>query len=473
MRASSSSIRLRAVTGMVVTMVMLGSLAVSAQAQAQPPSSDPGSGPVKPSGFRVVGHTDLGGGGFNAQISTHRGYAYVGGWGRRPPGGEPDPSVCPSLGVRAVSLADPAQPELVSSFANGTEGEAELADTWTDKAAVQRFRGRDIAAVGVHNCLPDAFRGFGLWDVTDPTEPERLALVRSDDRDFGVQELWLERRGKRLYLYTTTPQSELSTSEIDPETGEEFPGTPDFQIWDVTRPAHPVKVGEWGAWAELGIRPQYEDENGVPRTSLTRSVTGAVQGDRNLVYVPYFDTGTVILDVEDPSNPTFLGRTEFEPHEAGRAHSIWLAQGGEIMIETSEPLQPQAHPALEYAWGYTRIYDISDPANPVRLAAFEMPSTRQDPPPGPGFWGVHDPKVRGNTLYLSYYAEGVVAVDISQPSQPKRIAQFVPPAAPDPTGAFCPGAECAATWGVDLHGDLVVASDTVSGLWVLKLRGRG
>jgi hypothetical protein len=452
----SASVRLVAVVTVAV-FAMLGTPAASGQAS---------------SGLEVVGHHDLGGGGFNAQISAHKGHAYVGTWAS-PQVVDGELVGCPSFGIRVVSLADPSQPEVVASFADRDEGAGELADTWTEKAAVERFGGRDIAAVGVHNCTDAAFHGFGLWDVTNPSAPERLALVPSEGADFGVQELWLERRGGKLFLYTTYPLSELSTATTDPDTGELIPGVPDFQIWDVTDPTDPVKVGEWGAWAELGIEPQFTDANGVPRLSLTRSVTGAIMGDKNLVYVPYFDAGTIILDVSDPSNPMFLGSTlsEFEPDEARRAHSIWLADGGNVMIETSEPLQPQAHPALEYAWGHIRIYDISDPTQPMRLSSFEVPSTRQDPPPGPGFWGVHDPKVRGSTMYVAWYAEGVVVADIGDPSQPQQVDQFVPPATADPTGAFCPGAECAAVWGLDLHHDLVVASDTVSGLWILERGG--
>lgn len=455
--------RLRVVLGITATALLVGS--TTASAHAGRPTGEGLPGQIT-GDLEVVGHHDLGGDGFNAQITAHRGHAYVGGWGRYTPPDAP-PRPCPSHGIRVVDLADPSQPEPVATFADGEEGEAELADTWTEKASVRKFRGRDIAAVGMHNCNDDAFRGFGLWDVSDPSAPERLALVRSHEPGVGgVQELWLEQRGPKLYLYTTHPLSELSTAEPDPDTGELVPGTPDFQIWDVTDPTDPVRVGEWGAWAELGIEPQFVDENGVTRLSLTRSATGAVAGPRNLVYVPYWDSGTMILDVSDPTNPTLVGKTEFEPQEAGKAHSIWLARGGNIMIETSEPSSAQMHPSLEVAWGYTRIYDISDPTDPVRLSSFEMPSTRVEDP-GPGFWGVHDPKVRGNTMYLSYFAEGLVLADISRPDQPEQIAQFVP-SAPDPTGFFCPGEECAATWGVELHRDLILLGDTISGIWVLK-----
>jgi hypothetical protein len=61
------------------------------------------------------------------------------------------------------------------------------------------------------------------------------------------------------------------------------------------------------------------------------------------------------------------------------------------------------NPEVETGWGYGHIYDISDKANPVELATLKLPSTHQFPPPGPGDFTIHDPKVVRDTLYLSWY----------------------------------------------------------------------
>lgn len=469
-RAGGSRRRL-AVGATLAALMLTGGTVGPVQARPGDPATGPASGSSVD--LEVLGHNDLGDG-LTAQVTAHRGHAYVGSWATQRPaqGGDVDPSTCPSVGVRIVDLSDPTEPEVVSSIADGAEGDGELFGSWTEKAAVEGFRGRDIAAVGAHNCTADSFHGFGLWDVSDPANPQRLALVPTEpvaegvQSPSGVQELWLDRRGNELFLYITVPFSEQDTG--DPDAG--IPGTPDFQIWDVTEPTDPVKVGEWGAWTELGIPPVSTDENGVTRSSFTRSVTGPVLGDQDLVYVPYWDSGTMILDVSDPSDPTLVGRTQVESNEAGNTHSVWLADDGNIMIETFEVGSPNEdqNDAIEFAWGHPRIYDISDPSNPVRLSSFELPSTRQDPP-DPGFLGVHDPTVRGSTMFLSWFGEGVVVADISDPTEAKLLDQFEP-SGTDPTGIFCGsvGAECAATWGIELHKDLVLASDTLSGLWVLK-----
>jgi LVIVD repeat len=73
----------------------------------------------------------------------------------------------------------------------------------------------------------------------------------------------------------------------------------------------------------------------------------------------------VILDISDPTRPSFLGRTEFAPHEEGNAHSAWLGKHEDLLIQTDEDFDPAPSDGIEQSWGYPRIFDISDPANPV------------------------------------------------------------------------------------------------------------
>jgi hypothetical protein len=78
--------------------------------------------------------------------------------------------------------------------------------------------------------------------------------------------------------------------------------------------------------------------------------------------------------------------------------------------------------------------------------------------------------VLGPTAYFSWYSQGVVAADVANPANPRFLARFLPPQAADRESLLCPGKRCTAVWGVDVAGQYVVASDLVSGLWVLRLR---
>ncbi|MPZ89890.1 MAG: hypothetical protein GEU81_17940, partial [Nitriliruptorales bacterium] len=373
-------------------------------------------------------------------------------------------------GVRAISLKDASNPTLLSTFAD-VAGEPDVAGTWTEKTIVQRvstrnFKG-DLAAVSFQNCSANdttSFRGFGVYDVSDPANPRRLALVPTASR--GSHEIWLESRPGGAYVYTAVQRAEERTSPDGVTPGPEK----DFQVWDVSNPAEPAQVAQWGIWEELGLHPNTPQDGG--RTGQTHSVIG----DGRYAYLSYWDLGTVILDMRDPARPVFRGKTSFTPAEDGNAHSAAILPSGKIMIQNDEDFSVRpTTPGRETAWGYSRFYAIDETGPdglivPRQLATFELPTTRQNPAPDAGDYTVHDPKVRGNTVFYSWYAEGVVAVDVAglrNGREPRMVAQWKPPLPnPDPSGGL---PDTGQVWGVALEGNLVLASDQNSGLYVLRL----
>jgi hypothetical protein len=425
---------------------------------------------------RLLGHADPGGG-FNADVFLFGRTAYLASWGTSAPEGFAPDAFCPSQGVRAYSMRDPRHPQRLSTFADAAT-EPDLAGTWTEKVIVRRVRTEQfqgvVAAVSVQNCVEDAFRGFALYDVTDPASPHRLALYETPDAG-GSHEIAFKQVGDHAYVYTAVILSELTTSpDFDPEAfAADTPGEPDFRIIDASDPRDPVQVGAWGAWAELDVYPLAgqgtEPANFVHSVIINRSGTKA--------FLSYWDLGTVILDIAEPGDPRFIGRTRFAGDEEGNAHSAWLGKNERLLIQTDEDFDPAPSPGVEQAWGYPRFYDIQDPSNPVELSTFKLPSTTAFPPPFPGFFSVHDPKVQSNLAYFSWYSEGVVIVDISDARQPRKVAQFVPPPSPDPRGLFDlelgtpenPHPAFPFVWGVYVSGRTIVASDINSGLWIFRL----
>jgi hypothetical protein len=387
-------------------------------------------------------------GGYNADVFGHRGYAYLSSW---------HGAACPSLGVRVYDVRDPKRPRFVSTFADA-RSQPRVDGTWTEKTIVQHvstpsFTG-ELAVTSFQACGHGQFQGFGLYDVTDPANPKQLSLVRLDPR--GSHEVWLQPKGKRAYVYTAIPRSELiSSPDFNPQTQRaRTPGEPDFRIFDATDPAHPAKVGEWGAWRRLGIRPTAG--RGHLSFNLVHSVITNPAATR--AYLSYWDLGTVILDIRNPANPRYLGRTPAVDAQ-GDAHSAALARGGKILIETHET-----------TGGHPTLFDISNPSKPRKLSDLRLRGNTNRGALGYTN-GVHDPKVRGNRAYFSWYQRGVVVANIANPRRPKVVAQFVPPRARDPEGSLCSqgSASCAMVWGVYAEKNYVLASDMLSGLWVLRL----
>src|SRR5215208_641066 len=400
---------------------------------------------AKPNALRLqrLAHADPGG--YSGDVFGHRGYAYLSSWH----GGS-----CPSVGVRVYDVRNPKRPRRVSTFGDA-RSQPRVDGSWTEKTIVQHvstpsFKG-ELAVTTFQRCTGGDFQGFGLYDVTNPNDPKELALVRLAPR--GSHEIWLQPKGAHAYVYTAIPRSELlSSPDYDPRTQQaKTPGDADFRIFDVTDPGHPVKVGEWGAWKRLGVKPTQGRGHFV--STFVHSVITNPAATR--AYLSYWDLGTVILDIRDPSNPRYLGRTGASDAE-GDAHSAALARNGKLLIETHET-----------ADGRPTIFDISKPAHPRKLSEIRLPGKVT----GTGFTnGVHDPKVRGNRAYFSWYARGVVVADISNARKPRVLARFVPAESSDAENAICSSRACSLVWVVYAEKNYVLASDMLSGLWVLRLR---
>ncbi len=450
----------------------------------------PVAGDVRPERTSVSVVSNLKLGGFNAAVDVHGRYAYVSSFGQPlpppPPGQTPLPGdplrFCPTLGIKVVDLADPRHPKLVGRFANKAK-EPDIAGTWNETVAVQTvrtssFRGT-LAAVPFFSCGgPKTFEGFGLYDVSNPRRVKRLALVRLPNPVFGMQVLTLEARGNKAYVYTASSMNEVATSKdaqfgTDPKTWR-TPGTQaDMMIFDVSKPKVPRKISQWGAWKNLGLKPVRDDANGIRRAGFVHTV----RVENKVAYLSYFDNGTVMLDVRNPARPRYLGRTYFLKNEAGNAVFSANAKGGRVLIETDEHTQndalfgPYLTGPYERAWGYTRLYDISNPKKPKRISRIETPLTRQFPPPADGiFYTPHWPRVQGDKLFLSYHSEGLVVADIANPYRPRITGTWLPPKAVDPFGFFAPGKAFRYVWGLDLYRNYLVAIDINGGLFVLKAR---
>src|SRR5919109_801537 len=103
--------------------------------------------------MEVVGHNDLGGRGFNADVWFHEGFAYVGHWGFSDWSNGSKTRFCPSPpknGIAVVDARAPANPVMVSRLVNPTGTSAE--DVVTYQARSGPLAGRDIAAAGIQVC---------------------------------------------------------------------------------------------------------------------------------------------------------------------------------------------------------------------------------------------------------------------------------------------------------------------------------
>jgi hypothetical protein len=135
-----------------------------------------------------------------------------------------------------------------------------------------------------------------------------------------------------------------------------------------------------------------------------------------------------------------------------------------LLLRNSRPPVTVSVEAVFNGWGYLRFFDIKDPANPEQLSTFATKNSNGEAVIKEGvWWSAHNPEVRGNTVYASWFSDGVRVIDISNTSSPREISSWTGEGAPEEAPAV-------EIWSVVPHGDLLLASDRNYGLYILEHR---
>jgi hypothetical protein len=299
--------------------------------------------------FTIVGHDDLGASDITGDVWVHEDTAYLGTWA------EP----CNGLGVKVVDVSDPADPVMLGRVAGipGTSAE----DVVVRSVSTASFTG-DLLVTGIQRCdfedtsLDDDTFGVDIWDVSNPANPVHFTHFGLNTGGGGVHELDLFQRGPNVYALLATPFSEW----FDPsEDG-------DFWIVDLTNPANPAIVGEWGAGQE-GLTPGPFYGQGSFGASFAHSARASANGTE--AFVSYWDLGVVTLDISDVTDPTFVSHTLYAPSADGDAHSLvpYSAGGNDYLLENDEDVDSRTPGRAIVAGEVAGIFNEAPYAPPVFL----------------------------------------------------------------------------------------------------------
>jgi hypothetical protein len=311
----------RVVVGITVALLVAGLGVQNAPARERPPrdvpdrlrtlikSGERSRAPEVTNNFEVLGHARLGrktkGDVYLFDHGEGAGmYAYVGSWS----------APCNGRGVHIVNVNNPENPRRVTRARTKDD-----AVSYEDPVVIS-VGDRDVLGVGVQQCGGGGRGGLALFDVTNPARPKKLSFLRT--ASFGVHEMdMVVRADGRALAALAVPFGEVS-------------GGKDMIIVDVSKPRNPTRVARWGVIGDSSL-PIPSTTN--PRAELPE-ITTCCQGigtiadfffhsvrfadDGTTVYASHWDAGILKFELDDPANPTLVGRTMYPFDADGDGHSL-------------------------------------------------------------------------------------------------------------------------------------------------------
>ena len=323
--------------------------------------------------IKKVGRMDLPGGGL---VAVENGYAYVG-------------HMDPPYGTSIINVRDPKHPRLISQLEVPQGIHSHKVRVSGDVMLVnyERYAG-DKEAQG----------GLKIFDISKKAAPREIAFFKAAGR--GVHRFTFD--GRYAYI----------SPEMDGYAGNIV------MILDLKDPAKPEEVGRWwvpGQWSGGGESPTWEGR-------AHRCHHPMRKGDR--LYVSYWHGGLVILDISDMSRPKMVSQLDWSPPFPAPTHTTLpmpsKIMGREILVVTDEEAQKLQPEPQAFFW----VVDITEETRPTPIATFLLPDGHRTA----GRFGAHQPaeQVHGNTLYVTWFSGGLMAVDISNPYLPKEAGFYIP-----------------------------------------------
>jgi hypothetical protein len=181
---------------------------------------------------------------------------------------------------------------------------------------------------------------------------------------------------------------------------------PRLVVLDVSDPANPTVVGQ---------------------TAVLPAIVRGIYVARDYAYVADDWAGLRVVDVSDPTTPVEVGVYD----TPGDAESVYVT-GGPSTGRRGEPVEPSGRRHAYVVDGFgLRVVDVSDPAAPVGVGAYDTPGLALDvhvtdgPSTGPstGSGGTSGRRY----AYVSDWVSGLRVVDVSDPSTPVEVGAYDTP----------------------------------------------
>jgi hypothetical protein len=269
--------------------------------------------------------------------------------------------------------------------------------------------------------------GLRLYDVSDPATPRELSFFdTSGQRSRGAH---FVRFVDGRYAYISTGFADFTP--VNPND-DQF-----LMIVDVSDPQRPHEAGRW--WYP-GTR-QGDSAPPVPRnptldTGYRMHNVDVFPDHPNRAYLGYIDGGVVILDISDVQHPQAVSVGKFDPPASvGFTHTVVPFFSRNLLIVSNEETTDRCAEAQKRVWAWSAAQEQS----PRPIAPMPLPADADRLCQAGGRFGAHNLwenrpgglAFHSDRLVLgSFFNGGVRLYDTCDPSRPKELAAYVPPAPP-------------------------------------------
>jgi choice-of-anchor B domain-containing protein len=314
--------------------------------------------------------------------------------------------------------------------------------------------GKEYAVIG-------SLDSIHIFNISDPYNINQVASILGG----ASSTIWRDFKVYENYLYCVADQSgtneglividltDLPNSvNVVTRNNTDFFRAHNIYIEENTGRAYVVGARKAGVGSVNLIIFDLDANPADPPVIYSGSMNGGYIHDifvrNNIAFASHGNGGLRVYDVTDVSNITQLGLFNGYP-ESGYNHSSWLTDDGTSLVFCDETKDRGV-----------KIVDVTDYGNIEMQDLFR--STLEAPTATNSL--AHNPFVKGNYVYISYYHDGVQVYDISDPENVTKAAYYdTYPTNTTYSGGF-------GAWGVYpfFASGTIIASDIDNGLFVLS-----